>query len=77
VVKDMLELIIKGVTKNLNEKSKSNTLQKFKKSIILYYSKATFFGFTFITKNKTENYFTKNCFKNKYITAIFRPPSFN
>ncbi len=76
VVKDMLELIIKGVTKNLNEKSKSNTLQKFKKSIILYYSKATFFGFTFITDNKSKNYYTTNCFKNKYITAIFRPPTF-
>lgn len=76
VVKDMLELIIKGVTKNLNEKSKSNTLQKFKKSIILYYSKATSYGFAFITDNKTKNYYTTNCFKNKYITSFFRPPTF-
>jgi hypothetical protein len=77
VVKDMLEHIIKGVTKNLNQKSKSNTLQKFKKSIILYHSKITSFGFPFITDNRTKNYFSRNCFKNKYITSIFRPPSFN
>jgi len=76
VVKDMLELIIKDVTKNLKN-NKNKTLQKLKKSIIIYYSKATSFGFTFITKNKTENYYSVNCFKNKYITSIFRPPSFN
>ena len=76
VVKDMLELIIKDVTKNLN-KNKNKTLQKFKKSIILYYSKITSFGFSFIADNRTKNYFTTNCFKNKYITSIFRPPSFN
>ena len=75
VVKDMLELIIKDVTKNLN-KNKNKTLQKFKKSIIIYYSKATSFGFAFITKNKTKNYYTVNCFKNKFITSIFRPPTF-
>jgi len=76
VVKDILELIIKDVTKNLKN-NKNKTFQKFKKSIILYYSKATSFGFPFITYNRTKNYFTRNCFKNKYITAIFRPPSFN
>lgn len=77
VVKDLLELIIKDITKNLNTKDKKSTLQSFKKSIVIYYTKAASIGFVFgsaVLKNNSS-YFTNS--EHQFLTSLFRPPCFS
>ena len=77
VVKDMLECVIKDITKNLNGKLKKNNLLNFKKSIVIYYSKSASIGFAFmpVTLKKSYSYCTSS--KNHFLTALFRPPCFS
>lgn len=77
VIKDMLELVIKDITKNLNTKNKKPNLLSSKKSIVLYYSKTAYVGFAFTSEILKNNY-SNCCFiKNKVPTFLFRPPCFS
>ena len=77
VVKDMLELVIKDITKNLTAKNKKYNLLNFKKSIVIYYSKIPSIGFAFtsVTLKNNYAYFTNS--KNQFLTSLFRPPCFS
>ena len=77
VVKDMLELVIKDITKNLNTKNKKSNLLSSKKSIVLYYSKADYIGFAFASEILKNNYSYATFIKNKVSTFLFRPPCFS
>lgn len=77
VVKDMMELIIKDITKNLNTKNKKSHLLSFKKSIVLYYLKTPTTGFVFAKENLKNNYCYATHTKNQFLTSLFRPPCFS
>ncbi len=77
VVKDMLELIIKDITKNLSAKDKKTHLLNFKKSIVIYYSKATSISFVFTSKILKNKFSYCTYSKNKFLTSLFRPPCFS
>ena len=77
VVKDMLELVIKEITENLNDKLEKSNLLNFKKSIVIYYSKPTSIGFAFTSVTLKNNYSYCNYSKNQFLASLFRPPCFS
>ena len=76
-VKDMFELIIKDITKNLNAKDKKSHLLKFKKSIVIYYSKSASMEFVLRSRLIKNNYSFFTNSENKFFNSLFRPPCFS
>ena len=76
-VKDMLELVIKDITKNLYTKNKKNNISLFKKSILVYYSKTISIGFFAPTTTSKNNYSYCIHSKNIFSNSLFRPPCFS
>ncbi len=76
-VKDMLELVIKDIAKNLNTKNKKANSLSLKKSIVLYYAQSTSIGFVNSFEILKNNYFYCTSIKNNFSSSLFRPPCFS
>ena len=76
-VKDMFELVIKDITKNLNTKNKKANSLHLKKLIVLYYAQTTSIGFAYSSEILKNNYCYCTSIKNKFSSSLFRPPSFS